>query len=104
MYAVISIGGKQRRVEVGDVVRIERIDGAPGDAVVFDRVLAVGDGAALRVGTPSVEGARVRATLDSHDRGEKIHIFTYKRRKNSSRRRSGHRQDFTAVKIDAIEG
>jgi len=104
MYAVIAFGGKQCRVQVGEVVRFERIDGDPGDSVVFDQVLAVGEGDSVRVGTPTVSGALVRGTLNEQGRGDKIHILTYKRRKNSSRRRGGHRQDFTAVKIDAIEG
>lgn len=103
MYAVIDIGGKQRRVQVGDVVRVEKIEGDAGDAVVFDRVFAVGDGDDLRVGAPTVAGAVVRATVGEQGRGVKIHTFLFKKRKNSSRKRRGHRQDFTAVKIDAIE-
>jgi len=104
MYAVIEVGGKQRRVQVGDVVRIECAPGSVGEAVVFDRVLAVGAGASLRIGTPTVEGARVLATVREHGRGEKIHIYTFKKRKNSNRGRQGHRQDYTEVQIDAIEG
>ena len=103
MYAVIDVGGKQRRVRKGDVVRVESVAGAPGDPVVFDRVLAVGEGESLRLGKPTVDGAVVRATVLSQDRAQKIHVFTYKKRKNASRRRQGHRQNYTAVKIDAIE-
>jgi len=103
MYAVIDIGGKQRRVQVGDVVRVERIAGEVGDAVTFDRVFAVGDGDDLRVGAPTIGGALVRATVGEQDRGAKVLTYIFKRRKNSSRKRRGHRQDSTAVKIDAIE-
>jgi large subunit ribosomal protein L21 len=104
MYAVIQTGGKQHRVEVGEVVRVESLAGDAGDSVVFDKVLMVGDSDSVRVGSPVVEGASVRGTVVSHGRGKKILIFTYKRRKNSNRRTQGHRQNYTAVKIDAIEG
>ncbi len=104
MYAVIQTGGKQHRVEVGKVVRVERLDAEAGATVVFDRVLAVGEGASLRVGAPTLEGAAVRGTVVEQGRGEKIVLYKYKRRQNANRRRGGHRQDFTAVKIDAIQG
>ncbi len=103
MYAVIQVGGKQRRVHVGEVVRVERTPGSVGEAVVFDRVLALGSGISLRIGTPTVDGARVLATVREQGRGEKIHIFLFKKRKNSNRGRQGHRQSYTAVHIDAIE-
>jgi large subunit ribosomal protein L21 len=104
MYAVIQTGGKQHRVEVGEVVRVESMTGDAGDAVVFDRVLMVGEGDSVRVGSPTVEGATVRGTVVSQGRGKKVLIYTFKRRKNSNRRTQGHRQGYTAVKIDAIEG
>jgi large subunit ribosomal protein L21 len=103
MYAVIDVGGKQQRVQVGEVVRVESVPGGAGESVVFDSVFAVGSGDAIRLGTPLVDGARVLGTVFEQGRGEKIHIFTYKKRKNSSRKRRGHRQNFTAVKIDSIE-
>ena len=103
MYAVIEVGGKQRRVHVGEVLRVECTPGSVGEAVVFDCVLAVGAGSSLHIGTPTVPGARVLGTVREHGRGEKIHIYTFKKRKNSNRRRQGHRQNFTAVHIDAIE-
>lgn len=103
MYAVIQTGGKQHRVSVGDVVRVERLDAEAGTAVVFDQVLSVGEGDSLKVGAPTVAGAAVRATVVEQGRGKKLVIFRYRRRQNSSRRRNGHRQDYTAVKIDAIE-
>ena len=104
MYAVIQTGGKQHRVQVGDVIRVESLPGKPGDSVVFDRVLVMGEGASTRVGGPTVEGAQVKGTLVEQGRGDKVLVFTFKRRKNSNRKRQGHRQGFTAVKIDAIEG
>jgi len=103
MYAVIQTGGKQHRVSVGDVLRVERLDAEAGTSVVFDQVLSVGEGDSLKVGAPTVTGAAVRATVVEQGRGKKLVIFRYRRRQNSSRRRNGHRQDYTAVKIDAIE-
>ena len=104
MYAVIRTGGKQHRVQVGEVVRVESLEGEAGDPVVFDHVLALGEGESLRVGSPTVEGVSVRGTVLSQGRAKKIHIYTYKRRQNSNRRTKGHRQGYTAVKIEAIEG
>ena len=104
MFAVIQTGGKQHRVQVGDVVRVESLPGAAGEAVVFDRVLLVGDGGSVRVGRPSVEGVRVKGTVMEQGRGEKLLVYTFKKRKNSNRKRRGHRQGYTAVKIEAIEG
>lgn len=103
MYAVIQIGGKQRRVQVGEVVQVESIPGDAGEAVVFDRILAIGEGEAIRIGAPTVEGAQVRGTIMEQGRAKKIVIYTYKKRKNSNRKRNGHRQDYTAVKIDSID-
>ena len=103
MYAVIETGGKQHRVRQGDVVRVENLGVEQGAAVEFDRVLLVGGEDETRVGTPVLEGARVRGTVLRHGRAKKIRIYTFKRRKNSNRRRKGHRQGFTEVKIEAIE-
>ncbi len=103
-FAVINTGGHQHRVQVGDVVRVARMPGETGSKVVFDRVLTVGEADKLKIGSPTVEGAQVRGTVMEQDRGDKILIYTYKRRKNSARKRAGHRQHFTAVKIDAIKG
>ena len=106
MFAVIETGGKQVRVAVGDVVRVERLAGDVGAPVVFDRVLALGQagvGEALRYGAPTIAGASVRGTVVEQDRGPKIAIYTYKRRQNSNRKRRGHRQDYTGVRIEAIE-
>ena len=103
MVAVIETGGKQLRVKVGDLVRVESLEGAVGSKVVFDRVLMVGEGDAAQVGAPLVEKAKVRGSIVEQGRGSKIVIYTYKRRKNSNRRRMGHRQNFTAVKIESID-
>lgn len=104
MYAVIRTGGKQHRVEIGEIVRVELLDSEEGAKVTFDDVLAVGEGDAVKVGTPTVPGASVTGTVVEQGRGKKLVIFRYRRRQNASRRRGGHRQSFTAVKIDAISG
>lgn len=103
MYAVIESGSRQFRVQVGEIVRVQRLDGDVGAPVVFDRVLMLGGEDEARIGAPVVDGAAVRASIVEHGRDKKIHIYTYKRRQNSNRRRMGHRQDFTAVKIESIE-
>ena len=103
MYAVIESGGRQLRVQVGEVVHVQRMDGDVGAPVVFDRVLMLGGEDEARLGTPVLDGAAVRASIVRHGRDKKIRIYTYKRRQNSNRRRMGHRQDFTAVKIESIE-
>jgi large subunit ribosomal protein L21 len=103
MYAVIESGGRQFRVQVGETVKVQRLEGDPGAPVVFDRVLLLGEGDGSRIGSPTVDGAAVRASIVEHGRGKKIRIYTFKRRQNSNRRRRGHRQDYTAVKIESIE-
>ncbi|MDX1388495.1 MAG: 50S ribosomal protein L21 [Acidobacteriota bacterium] len=104
MYAVIQTGGKQHRVKVGEIVRVESVPGNPGDKVEFDRVLLVGEGKKTKVGTPTVEGATVKATVVEQGQADKILVFNFKRRKNSNRKKQGHRQAFTAVKIESIKG
>ncbi len=103
MYAVIETGGHQHRVQVGDVVQVARVAGETGGSVVFDRVLIVGGDDGVKVGTPTLDGAQVHGTVLRQDRDTKVLIYTYKRRKNSARKRQGHRQHFTAVKIESIE-
>lgn len=100
MYAVIRTGGKQYRVEPGQLLRVEKLEGEVGAQVSFE-VLAVGGEGGLKVGDPVVGGASVKATIHEHGRGKKIHVFKYKRRKNY-RRSQGHRQDYTALKIAEI--
>ena len=102
MYAVISTGGKQYRVAQNDVLRIEKLGADVGSAVDFD-VLAAGEGAELKVGTPLLSDAKVIGTVVRHARGRKIIVFKFKRRKNY-RRKNGHRQHFTEVRISDIQG
>lgn len=103
MYAVIETGGKQYRVEPGDVLDVERLSETGDDgSVQFDRVLLVGDDDGVRVGTPVVDGASVKASLVRETRGPKIRIFKYKRRKGY-RRTKGHRQELHRVRIDDIQ-
>jgi len=99
-FAVIRTGGKQYRVEPGTVIRVEKIEGDVGAAVEFNEVLLAG-GDAIRIGTPLVEGAIVRGQIVAHARDKKVLIFKKKRRKNYRRRR-GHRQSLTTVKVTEI--
>ncbi|OFX12625.1 MAG: 50S ribosomal protein L21 [Armatimonadetes bacterium RBG_19FT_COMBO_69_19] len=101
MYAVIESGGKQYRVEEGATLRVELLEATPGAEVTLDRVLLVSDGDKVTVGAPLVKGAAVRATVLGHDRAKKIIVFKYKA-KAHYRRKQGHRQHFTALRIDKI--
>lgn len=103
MYAVIESGGKQHRVEEGEVLKLEKLELATGETVEFDRVLMVGSGAHVKIGTPVVEGGKVSAEILSHGRHEKIRIVKFNRRKHY-RNETGHRQWYTEVKITGIEG
>lgn len=101
-YAIIRTGGKQFRVSPGDVVRIPTLaDKNEGDKIEFDEVLVSGDASGVRIGSPTIAGARVAATVLKNDRGPKIIVFKFKRRKQFKRTK-GHRQGFTAIKIDSI--
>ena len=100
--AVIRTGGKQYRVAEGDVVRVERLDGSAGDPIEFGEVLMLG-GEVARFGQPLVDGAKVTGQIVQQGRGPKLIVFKFRRRKRY-RRKNGHRQDFTAVKITAITG
>jgi len=101
MYAVFQSGGKQHRVAEGQTVRLEKIEVAPGETVEFDNILMVSNGDDVKIGTPSVAGAKVTAEVVTHGRGEKIKIVKFRRRKHS-RKQMGHRQWFTEVKITGI--
>ncbi len=101
MYAVIQTGGKQYRVSAGEKLKIERIAGEVGQEITLDRVLLVADGNALKLGAPLVAGARVKAKVLKHGRGEKIRIFKLNRRKHY-RRSQGHRQGYTEIEILGI--
>lgn len=102
MYAVVSSGGKQYRVEAGGTLVVERLAAEPGTTVTFDRVLLIGDGDTVTVGTPLVDGVTVRGTILGEERGPKIVVFKFKQ-KVKYRRRTGHRQKLTRVRIDAID-
>ena len=103
MYAVIRTGGKQARVTAGDRIRVEKLAGAVGDRVELAEVLLLGGEGAERVGTPLVAGARVVGTITAQDRGPKLIGFKMKRRKGY-RRKLGHRQPYTEIRIEGIEG
>lgn len=101
MYAVFRTGGKQFRVEPGKRIRVPSLDVEPGETVEFDEVLMAGDGEDVSVGVPVVEGARVRAEVLRHGKDQKIIVFKRKRRKGY-RRKQGHRQKFTEIRVDEI--
>ena len=100
MYAIIANGGKQYKVEEGDLIRVEKIDVAEGAQYSFDQVLAVKD-EELVVGTPTVDGASVKATCTAQGKGKKVIVYKYKR-KSGYHKKQGHRQLFTEFKIDQI--
>lgn len=102
MYAVIKTGGKQYRVAEGDTLQVEKLQGEPGDEISFDQVLLVGGGDSTKVGAPIVKGATVKAEITAQNRGKKIVVFKMKRRKNY-RRKNGHRQPYTQIKITGIK-
>ena len=101
MYAVINSGGKQIRVTPGEVVRLESLQGNVGDKVSLEDVLLISGDDEIKVGTPVLKGAKVDATIVEHGRGEKITVFKFKRRK-MYRRKQGHRQNYTAVRVESI--
>ncbi len=103
MFAVIKTGGKQYSVAAGDVITVMALDGAPGDAVTFDEVLLLSKDGAAKIGAPTVSGAKVSGEIAEQTRSAKTIAFKKRRRQNSKRKR-GHRQDLTLVKITAIEG
>src|SRR6202008_647017 len=103
MYAVIRTGGKQYRVQPGDLLVVEKLDGEPGANVAFGEVLMLGDGEALTVGAPLVEGATVAATLIETRKGEKVKIFK-KIRRQGYRRTKGHRQLESVLRVTGISG
>ena len=101
MYAIIKSGGKQYRVQAGEQLRVEALSADVGSAVSFDEVLLVGTGDGVKVGAPFVDGAKVKATVVSHGRGDKVKIFKMRRRKHYQKRQ-GHRQNFTEIEIGAV--
>lgn len=101
MYAVIKTGGKQYRVAQGDEVKIERLPGEVGDSVTFDQVLLTSDGDDVKVGQPFVENTKVVGQITRQDKDKKVVITKYKKRKGY-RRKNGHRQEFSLIKINDI--
>lgn len=102
MYAIVRTGGKQYRVQAGDTIYVERLDAPAGETVTLEDVLLVGGEGEARVGSPRVESAKVRGTVLDQGRDHKVRVFRYKKRKHFRKTR-GHRQSFTALRIDAIE-
>lgn len=101
--AVIQTGGKQYRVAAGDTVRVEKLAGNPGDSIQFDQILLLSAEGKISVGKPTIPGAKVEGQILEQGRGPKLIVFKFRRRKRY-RRKNGHRQDFTAVKITTITG
>ena len=102
MYAVVETGGKQYKVTEGDVIFVEKLDVEEGAEVTLDKVLMAGEGDAVKVGTPVVEGATVTAKVVKNGKSKKVVVFKMKRKKNY-RRKKGHRQPYTQVRIEAIK-
>ena len=103
MYAVIKTGGEQYRVAAGEKIKVEQIAADVGQEIVLDQVLAVGNGAELKIGTPLVSGASVKATVVAQGKHDKVRIFKLRRRKHYIKHQ-GHRQQFTELQIVAIAG
>ena len=101
MYAVIESGGKQHRVQEGEVLKLEKLEAATGESIDFDKVLLVADNGDVKVGAPYVDGGKVSAEVVSHGRGDKVRIIKFNRRKHH-RKQMGHRQWFTEVRITGI--
>lgn len=102
MYAVVAAGGKQYKVQEGEILRVEKLDGEVGASVAFDQVLMVSDGENVQIGRPVIESAAVRGHIVEQGKAKKVIVFKYKKRKRYRRKR-GHRQQFTAIQIDQIE-
>ena len=103
MFAIFVTGGKQYKVSEGDVVFVEKLGVAEGEKVTFDKVMAVSDGEKTTVGAPYVEGAAVTANVIKSGKGKKILVMTYKSKKNE-KKKQGHRQPYTKVQIEKING
>ena len=101
MYAVIKTGGKQYKVAAGEKIKVEQIAADVGQEITIEQVLAVGDGADVKIGTPWVAGASVKATIVAHGRHDKVRIFKMRRRKHY-KKSQGHRQSFTELQIDSV--
>jgi large subunit ribosomal protein L21 len=102
MYAIIETGGKQYRVAEGDVISVEKLNAAPGEKITLDQVVLVADGDKVTVGKPHVEGAKVVGTVVAEGKSKKVIVFRYKAKQNIRKKR-GHRQPFTRVRVEKIE-
>ena len=103
MYAVIKTGGKQYRVAPGQKLKVEQMPADVGAEIILDQVLMVGEGESVRLGQPTIAGVAVKATVVGHGRGEKVRIFKMRRRKHYQKHQ-GHRQNYTELLIDSING
>ncbi|MBQ6662030.1 MAG: 50S ribosomal protein L21 [Firmicutes bacterium] len=103
MYAILESGGKQYRVSEGDVICVEKLPVEAGDSVELDKVLLLSNGEEVKVGTPYVEGAKVSGTVVENGKGKKVIVFKYKSKKDY-RKKQGHRQPYTMIKIDSLCG
>ncbi|MFV0480042.1 MAG: 50S ribosomal protein L21 [Anaerorhabdus sp.] len=102
MYAVIETGGKQLRVEEGQIIFVEKLEAEAGDTVNLDKVVLFSNGS-IKVGTPYIDGAKVTCKVEKQGKGKKITIFKYKAKKGSSHRKQGHRQPYTKLVVEKIE-
>ena len=103
MYAIIETGGKQYDVRVGDTIKVEKLDADAGENITFDKVLLVSGGDAPKVGAPYVEGATVTASVIEQGKAKKVIVYKYKAKKGYHKKK-GHRQPFTSLKVEAING
>ena len=103
MFAVVETGGKQYKVNEGDIIFVEKLDCEDGAQIVLDRVLALSTAEGFKVGSPLVEGAKVTAKVVKNGKGKKIYVMTYKPKKNE-KTKNGHRQPYTKLQIEKIEG
>jgi len=103
MYAVIQTGGKQYKIAEGEILKVEKLEGGAGDKLTLDQVLMIKDESGTRIGTPTVKDAKITVEVIEQGREKKITVYKYKKRKNY-RRKQGHRQAFTKIKVEKIEG
>ncbi len=103
MYALVEIKGKQYKAEKGSVLKVDKIDSEKGEALEFDKVLMLSNDSDVKIGTPYVEGIKVKGSVEDQIKDKKVIVFKYKRRKNYRRTR-GHRQQYTLVKVNDIVG
>jgi len=103
VFAVVETGGKQYKVNEGDIIFVEKLEAEAGSTVTLDRVLALSDGDSFKVGSPVLEGAKVTANVVKNGKGKKIYVMTYKPKKNE-KKKNGHRQPYTKLQITKIEG